>query len=334
MSASQGALSRRYPAGDPRIVMIAALPIVAALLATGLTSAEPQSDVLRLSAADAERSASTISLVREAVAGSTLIEVDPPQEGSALLAISASGRAVALADRVGELSGLLTLALEDGSQQLIPFPGLLAASFAVDGSWLAVIDGRGALWQLDAQSGQRKLLDDGPFVGSPLIADDGSLLMLAVPSVEAPFQSHLVRVTLPSGVAQTLSDEELVYAAFPLDGGALAIVAHDTGRTIVRQLTDTGERPWLDLGVGAVNVTVAPNGLVAFERTGEGIFVTAGPGSPPRSIGAGSRPCFAPDGSSLLVRRGSQRVAVALDGSLLATTDDLAGFAGSEGCLP
>ena len=334
MSASQGALSRRHPRGDPHIVAIAALPIVTALLVAGLASAEPQSGVLRLSAGDADRAGSSIRLVREAVAGSTLVELDSPPQGSTLLAVRPDGRVVAVADRVGELSGVLTLAADDGSQLSIPFPGLLEATFASDGSWLAVIDGRGALWQLAAASGERKLLLDGPFIGSPVIADDGSLLLLAGPSVEAPFQSHLVRAKPESGVAQRVSDEELVYGAFPLDGGALAIVAHDSGGTIVRRVTDGGDAPPLDLGVGAVNVTVARNGLVAFERVGEGIFVVDGPGSPTRGIGAGSRPCFARDGTSLLVQRDGQRVALGVDGSVLAVADGQAGFAGSEGCLP
>jgi hypothetical protein len=251
-----------------------------------------------------------------------------------LLAVSADGSAVALADRIGEQSGALTLAAADGSQLRIAVPGLLAATFAADASWLAVIDGRGALWQVNASIGRRELIADGPFIGSPVIGADGSLVMLAVPSVEAPYRSSLVRVAPDTGVVSVLSARELVYAAFPLDDGDLAVVAHEATGTVVGRVGRGGERPLADLGAGAVNVSVAVDGSIAFEVAGEGIFLVDQPGSAPRGLGIGTRPCFAPDGSSILVSRGQERVALSLDGSALAEADGLAGFAGSVGCLP
>lgn len=334
MSASQGAIVRRPP-GDPRIAALVIVPVLATtLLAAGLASAELQAGVTRLSAAEAERSGSRIELRSRAVGAATLVEVEQPADETSLLAVADDGSAVAVADRVGEASGVLTLAGADGAQLQVPFPGLLAATFAADGSWLAVVDGRGALWRVDAASGHAGLLADGPFVGSPLIDDDGSLLVLAVPSVEAPYQSHLVRLAPATGMAESLSEAELVYAAFPLETGDLAIVAHDVGGTTVRQLTAGGEVLLADLGMGAVNVVVAPSGRIAFERDGKGVFVVDMPGSGPRSIGAGSRPCFDADGSLLLVRRGSQRVALSIDGSLLAVAGRQAALTGSAGCLP
>ena len=333
MSASQGAVVRRT-IGDPRIAALVIVPVLATLAAVGLASAERQAGVTRLSAAEAERSGSMIELRSRAVGAATLVEVAQPADGMSLLAVTDDGRAVALADRVGEASGMLTLAGADGAQVQIPFAGLLAATFVADGSSLAVVDGRGALWSVDAASGHADLLADGPFVGSPVIDDDGSLLVLAVPSVEAPYQSHLVRLAPATGIAESLSEAELVYAAFPLEVGDLAIVAHGVGGTSVRQLTAGGERLLADLGIGAVNVAVAPNGRIAFERDGEGIFVVDAPGSAPQRVGPGSRPCFGPDGSLLLVRRGSQRVALSIDGSVQAVADGLAALAGSAGCLP
>lgn len=335
MSASQGAIVRHRIAGDPRIAVLAALPLIVTLLAAGVASADLPPGVIRLSPTEAERFGSVIHLVRRPVAGATLVEVDPPGPGASLLAMSSDGRVAALADRVGEPSGVLTLAMDDGSQLRIAFPGLLSAAFATDGSWLAVVDGRGALWRLDAASGIHELLLDGPFIGSPVIAADGSLLLLAVPSVEAPYRSHLVRLASGGETAQAISDTELVYAAFPLEGDALAVVMHDArSGTVVRRIAGGTERPWLELGDGAINVAVARNGLVAFERAGEGILMVDGSGSPPRSIGAGSRPCFGSEGSVLLVERDGGRVALAVDGSVLAVADHLAGLAGSEGCAP
>jgi len=333
MSASHGAIVRRHPSGDPRIAAFVAGPLILTVLAVGLASAEPPPGVTRMSAADAERAGSAIHLLKRAVGGSTFVQVDAPAKGMRLLAISADGADVALADQVGEVSGSLTLADSDGAQLGIPMPGLLAASFAADGAWLAVVDGRGALWRVDAASGRTVLLADGPFIGSPIIEGDGSLLMLATPSVEAPYESHLVRFVAATGVLTPLSDRELVYAAFPLDDGDLAIVAHEPDGTAVHRLAKTGEQLLVGLGLDAVNVTVAGNGRIAFERSGEILAIDA-PGSAPRSIGVGSRPCFAPDGSSLLIRRGNRTLVLDIAGSVLAASDEPAGFAASAGCLP
>ena len=332
MSSSQGVIARRQLRGDPRFAAFAAIPIVLAALAVGVASAGPVPGVTRLSAADAERSGATIRLLPHAVGSSTLVEVEPPSAGPSLLAVSPDGTAVALADRVGELSGSLTLADARGAQLRIQLSGLLAASFATDASWLAVIDGRGALWRVDAGSGRAELLDDGPFAGSPIVGADGSLILLAVPSVEAPYQSHLVELDPTNQFAAALSEADLVYAAFPLDGGGLAIVSHDPSGTQVQRLTADAAQVLAHLDPGAVNVAVAADGRIAYEHGADGIFVLDAAGATPRSVGIGSRPCFAPDGSSLLLRRGDERIALAIDGSVLAVIDELAGFAGSVGC--
>ena len=326
--------ARRKSLCDARIVALAALPLIFVLLVAGVASADLPAGVMRLSPADAERSGSIVQLTPRSVQGSTLVVVQPPTDGMSLLAVSADGSAVALTDLIGEQSAALTLAVADGSQLRIALPGVLAATFAADGSWLAVIDGRGALWRLDASTGQRDLIADGPFIGSPVIGADGSLVMLSVPSVEAPYRSQLVRVPAVTGVVSVLSAEELVYAAFPLDDGDLAVVAHEPTGTVVGRVGKRGERRLADLGAGAVNVNVAADGRIAFEVAGEGIFLVEMPGSAPRSLGVGTRPCFAPDGSSILVLRGQRPVALSLDGSPLAAADGLAGFAGSAGCLP
>ncbi|MEP7041187.1 MAG: hypothetical protein ABI864_06385 [Chloroflexota bacterium] len=334
MSASTHLSARRPSAGDSRIVVLVTLPIILVLFAVGVASADLPAGVTRLSAADAERSGSIVRLNRQSVGGSTLVEVKPPTDGMTLLAISSDGRVVALADQVGERSGTLTVAAADGSQLRVELPGLLAATFAVDGSSLAVIDGSGALWRVDAAAGRRELIAEGPFLGSPLIGADGSLVMLAVPSVEAPYRSTLVRIAPDSGLATVLTAEALVYAAFPLDDGDLAVVAHRPTGTVVDRVGGESERRLADLGAGAVNVTVAGDGRIAFEVAGEGIFVIELSGSVPRGLGAGTRPCFAADGMSVLVSRGAHRVALSLDCSQLAEVDGLAGFAGSAGCLP
>ena len=334
MSTYRGASARRHPAGNPRIAAYFVIPLILGLLAAGVASSEPPPGVARVSAAEAERTGSAIRLIRQPVGASTLVQVEAPDTSISLLAVSADGSRVALADQLGEASGSLTLAETDGEQLRIPMPGLLAASFATDGSWLAVIDGRGSLWRVDATSGRTAFLAEGPFIGSPVIDGDGSLLLLAVPSVHAPYQSRLVRVAPATSSVALLSEQELVYAVFPLDDGNLAVVSHDPAGTAVHRLTGDGESLLVDLGVGAVNVAVAPNGRIAFERSGDGVLVIDAPGSAPRSFGIGSRPCFAPDGSSLLVRRNDRTLALDVDGAVLAVADKPAAFAASAGCLP
>lgn len=334
MSASEGAIARRYPARNPRITTYLAMPIILTLVAVGVASAELPPGVTRVSAADAERMGSAIHLRRQPLGGATLVQVEAATTGMSLLAVSADGSQGALADQLGEASATLTLAKIDGQQLRITMPGLLAASFASDGTWLAVLDGRGALWRVDAVSGWSALLAEGPFIGSPIIEADGSLLLLAVPSVQAPYQSRLIRLAPATGAAARLSDEDLVYGAFPLDGGDLAIVAHQIDGNTVRRISGSRDRLLVDLGLGAINVAVAGNGRIAYERNGEGVYLVDTPSVTARRVGAGSRPCFSPDGSSILVRRGDQTLGLDLDGSVLAVADKPAGFAGSAGCLP
>jgi hypothetical protein len=336
MSATHGAIARRQAAGDiPRIAALAAVPLLLALLTVGIASAERPTGVTRLDAADAERAGSGIRLVPHAITSSSLVEVQAgaQAQGLSLLAVSADGSQAALADRVAALSGDLTEVHADGSQLRIQLPGLISAGFVAEGSWLAVIDGRGALWRVDAESGRAMPLADGPFIGSPIVEADGSLLLLAVPSVQAPYQSQLVRVVPETGVVTPLSSAELVYAAYPLSDGSLAIVAHEPGRMVVRRLAAEGEEPVADLGADAVNAAVAADGRhIAFERDGQGIFVVEAPGSAARRLGSGTRPCFSTDATAILVRRGAASVVLALDGSVLAVFDGEAAFAASAGC--
>lgn len=335
MSAYLRAGSRRLvPGGARRLAPVVALPLVFALLVVGLASAD-RPTAIHIDAADAARFGTTIHLLARPLGGSSLIEVETPStaaQTASLLAISPDGGQVALADQVGELSGQLTLARSDGSQLRVLLPGLIAASFDPDGAWLAVVDGRGALRRVDTASGETALLAPGPFLGSPIVRTDGSLMLLAVSSVEAPYRSQLVQFGPADGTVTPISADELVYAAFPLADGNVAVVAHEPGRTVVRSV---GGALLADLGPDAVNVAMAPDGgRIAYEVTGRGIYLIDGPGSSPRSLGAGSRPCFTADAAALLVRRRGGAVALALDGSVLVSTDHAAGLAGAVGCLP
>jgi len=335
MYLSLGGHARRQPPDEVRrIALLAAIPLLLAIFAAGVASADLPSRIVGLSAEDAARSGSAIGLVPHAVAGSSLLEVPTGDRATRLLAVSPDGAQVALADRVGELFGSLIVANADGSQLRVSLPGLLSAGYAADGSWLAAVDGRGVLWQIHPASGEVRQLAEGPFLGTPVAAADGSLMLLSVPSVAAPYRSRLIRIVPSSGAVTTLASDELVYAGYPLNDGTLAVVAHEPGGTVVRRIGPGVRQLLANLGPGAINVAVTKDGhRIAFEKAGSGIFLVDRPGAAPRSLGPGSRPCFAADGSTLLVQRGDASAALSVDGSVLAITDRLTGIVGSVGCL-
>jgi WD40-like Beta Propeller Repeat len=335
MPSRKRALARRCHRGIRRrtAVLLALTPFLASL-AVGVASADNPPAVTSISADDLARAGNQIGLVRHSLGGTSVVElVLPARSTSRQLAIAADGTAAALADQYGPLAALLTVARADGSQTRVNLPGLLGAGFAPDGAWLATIDGRGALWRIVTQSGSAILLADGPFVGSPIVAGDGSILLLAVPSVSAPISSTLVRLDPESGSTEALSADRLVYAAFPLADGGLALAAHEVGRTVVRRLVGNQSELVADLGPGAVDVTVAPDGQrIAFARGRDVIYLPL-PGGSAGRLGTGSSPRFAPDGSALMILDGGTTRVLALDGSELASYDAQAGFvACAAGC--
>ena len=335
MSAVLDAAPRRDPLADlRRLGSLVLLFVVLFLLAVGAASADRPPAVQRVSAAEAVRSGSLIEILDHSIGGSRLVEVNGPGP-NLLLAVAADGSQAALADQLGQVAGTLTLARRDGSQLRIALPGLLAAGFSPDGSHAAVVDGRGVLWAVDAGTGAATQVADGPFLGSPIVAADGSVLLLTVSSVEAPFRARAVRVDPSTGVATQLTRDDLDYAAFPLRGGSLAVISHESGGTAVRRIATGAFERITPLEPGAVNVVVAADGVrVAYEIVGRGIFLLDGHGSSPTRVGAGSHPCFSADASVLLVRRGSGTATLALDGSVLGITNGQAGLAGAVGCLP
>ncbi len=288
------------------------------------------------SIADASRAPLHLDAAQARSAG-VLLEVRPHPElpvallevrGSAVasferrarvLAAAPDGTLLAVAERVGQDPTTLVVAALDGGQLRVPFDGLLAASFAPDGTWLAVSDGLGQLWQVDAQDGDAELVSAGPFAGSLVVEESGAILALAVPSVEAPYASRLVRVE-PDGRLDQLIDEELVYDVMTLADGSLAVVAHRPEGTRLMRLEQGRMGAVADLGPGAVHVAVSDDlGVLAWERSGE-VFARVGDGAPVR-VARGENPRLAADGSLLLVDDTGRTSVFDLDGSLLAELD-------------
>ena len=339
MSARSRAPARYHPPGRPQGGLrrtMTLLPLVIALGAgaAGIASAEPPSGVTTLNASEAARSGLAIVLVRHPELDSRLVEMRVDSTGSRgrLLAVAPDAGTLAVADRVDLASATLSLARADGSQLQIAMPGLLAAAFAPDASWLAVIDGSGSLWKVAAESGATSRLAGGPFLGPVTVEPGGTVLLASVASVDAPFISRLVRFDPADGSVAILSADQLVYGSTLLADGSIAVVAHQPGGTVVRQLTTLGERQLADLGPGAINVAISPDGSqIAWERHADGVYVFEPKKGGARRIASGARPRFAPDGKSLLVDDGEGTVLLALDGSPLARFSGAAEFAGCVG---
>lgn len=300
------------------------LPAVLAVTTIGAAgvAAERPSAVTQLSAGEAASAGLGLAMARRQVGTAELVELRGTAGGHgrsmpSLLAVSLDGSLAALADVRGQDPTSLTIARADGSQLRVAVQGALAAAFAADASALAFVDGLGRLAMVDLSDGAATAVSDGPFLGPLSVGSDGSVLALSVSSVEAPFASHVVRVA-PDGSLNVLSDEALAYAASPLADGSLAIVAHRTTGTVVQQVRDGVATMLVDLGPGAINVSVAPNAAaVAFERGGDVFVQQLGPQMAQSHIGSGSNPRYAPDGSELLVDAGGASRLVALDGTIL-----------------
>jgi len=317
--------------GAMRVAALTSLAAMLAIIASHAHSADGAGTARRLTPLDARRAGVVVDLVRAEVAGHQLVQARLPQsdaEGGAdaarrLLAIRSDGGTVAVADRIAADHATLTLAQADGSQLQVELPGLIAAGFAVDGTWLAVVDGRGALSRVDAATGERDAIADGPFLGPLTVTAAGDVILQRVASVEAPFRSTLVSVDPVDGMLEARSGEELVYGATLLDDGSLAIVAHRPEGTQVRRIGPDGQDELLaDLGAGAVNAAVSPDAShVAWERHPDGVLVLdIGSGQITRIVG-GSQARFSPDGTALLVMIGDRAQLVGLDGRRLADLD-------------
>lgn len=338
MSTFRRASARNVPRARRRLLaLVTLLPLVTGL-AMGVASAEPPPAVLRLSASEAQRSGAAISLLRHDLPGAALLEVAPPPSSTAHwpLAAAADGRIVALSGPPGTLDGELTIASADGSQVRIHLAGVSGAGFAPAGDRLAAIDGNGSLWLVDAGSGASRRVADGPFVGSPVFAADGSLLVLSASSVEAPYRSSPVRIDPEGGSATPLSGDELVYGVFPLADGALALVVHQPGGTVVKRVGGGDASVLADLGPDATSVDVSADGSrIAFQRGALGVFLIDGLGAPARHVGAGSAPTISPDGGLLLVRRGASTALLSSDAAVLGEYAGAVAFIDCEGgCLP
>lgn len=302
----------------------------------------------RLSAEQAEDAGQEIDLAERPVGASTLLvatlpdpdgdTVAPAFEAARLLDSSRSGATILVADVVADFAANVTVQSDDGSQLLVSVPGVIDGELAPDGTWAAVIDGIGRLLRLDPATGATEELARGPFLGPIFFESEGTLLLLAVSSVEAPWQSRLVRLDPVTGASLALSGDELVYGAIPLADG-LAYSAHDTelGSTVVRLVAPTGPQLLADLGPQAIEVDVSRDGSsIAYEVVGEGVYLRSAADGTTSRVGPGGDPRFSPDGELLAVERGRGTAILRRDGSVADRVSELtvAWSECSEECAP
>ena len=312
-----------------RLLAIGSLALIlVSQLIGGPARAEPPPPTSLLSADEVAQGDQSIALAERAEGASTLLvatlpEAAPGERGEALdaarlLDVAPESGTVLATDLVADLSGTLTVQREDGSQTLVTVPGVTDGELSPDASWVAMIDGIGRLLRVEAATATISEIATGPFLGPISFEADGTLLLLAVSSVEAPWQSRLIRLDPTNGAMVALSGDELVYGAVQTTAG-IAYAAHDatTGTTVVRRVAATGPQLIADLGPSATDVDIARDGsAIAYEVVGDGVYLTAPGSGRATRIGAGSDPRFSPDGELLAVRRGASTVVLARDGSL------------------
>jgi hypothetical protein len=295
----------RLPVGS--VLLAVLVPLMA--MALSVSGAPAPAAARRITAAEAERQGLALGVVARSVLGESLLTANLPEADASvdprgLLDAAAGGGLVAAADRIGPKATELIVADTDGGQLRVPMSGLIGATFAPDGTWLAVIDGGGALLRVSSADGATRQLADGPFLGHPVVASGGDVLLLAVASVEAPYRSQLVRVTPDGEVGDPLTEDELVYGASLLDDGSVAVIAHTPAGSRVTRLIDGAAATLATLEPGAIHAVVSGDGSqIAWEA--EGDIYLRGPNGKVTHLGPGSRPRFAPDGRAILVDRGS-----------------------------
>jgi len=319
--------------------MLGLLPLASGLM-LGSAVAERAPAVSRVSSDEAAQSGQSIVIARHDDLAAGLAEVRVPssisvtRNGGAdqLLAVAPDAAAAAVAGLIGPGTTPLILARTDGSQLQVELPGLIAAAYAPDSSWIGVIDGRGALWRVAATDGAAEQVAAGPFIGEPVIEADGSVQVVRVPSVEAPFRSELVSVK-PEGTATALTSEALVYGAQPMADGSLAVVAHRPTGTVVLRLAGGRASVMADLGADAVHVAVDRRAAAVAWDQGGSVFLQRLPDGRAEQIAAGTHPRFSADGQALLVDLPTGTQLIEADGDLVATfTTQLAFASCTEEC--
>jgi hypothetical protein len=332
----------------PRIVLlVAALAAAAGLAAAVLVSppaqAGPPPAVTVLDAAALRDSGRSLAIELATVDGVPL--VDPRAGGGAVafrsLATSADGSRVAVSTGPPGQVGPLVLARSDGTQLEVALPGVRGASFEAEGGWLAVVDLAGALWRVDADTGEAIRVADGPFDLDPTVLPDGRILVLRLSAVDAPTWSA-PEIVDPAGgtpvpvVAGPGPADQLVYGATALADGSIALVRHRRGGGLSVTLVSPhgAERQVHELDGGS-SVAVSPEGEWLAWSEADGTWLAHPGDRRPLRIGPAGPARFSPDGSLLLLFGAGGSTVVDTTGHREADVGPLACWlGGGRGCRP
>jgi hypothetical protein len=319
----------------PRLTILTLLALTLSIGGAGMASAQPPAPAVVVLTADAAtRAGLAIPIELGTFMGDAVVQVTLGSSGAGsesarrtalrVMSVAPGGSAVAIADRIDDPAGGLTIAHPDGSQVRTALPGVTGAVFAPDGAWLAAVDGRGRIWRVDSQSGSASRLADGPFAGAVTFEQSGAVVAIAVASVEAPYSSRLVRIDPQDGRLADVAgiDAPLVLAAQPLTDGSLAAVIHPLGGGIaVRRVTHLGSAPLTDIGPSAADVAVSPDGdFVAYAVANDGVYLIDVRRGVTARLGDGDLPRFAPNARALLVQAsGGRTIVIGFDGRTIQT---------------
>jgi hypothetical protein len=257
------------------------------------------------------------------------------------LAASPDGTTVAISPVDPGQPGPLVLARADGAQLEVALPGVRGAAFSPDGTWLAVVDGAGALWRVDAGSGAALPLAEGPFGPDPSVPEEGHILVIRLSSLEAPFWADAELIDASSGSAASLDPTtepgaQLVYAASPFADGGVALVRHRVGGGVAVLRASPGQAPTELADLETAMVAVSPTGdWLAWIEADVVRLAPTGSSNKPTDLGRGSAARFAPDGSLVLVLGDQSASVFDLDGVRVGEATTSACWIGDgRGCRP
>jgi hypothetical protein len=322
--------------------VVAALVLAVAAAGAGLrpAGAEPAPEVIELDAAAAEQTGLALELPVRSVGGHPVVEPRSRRaDAPAVLAVAPDGTSAALAS-AGAQVGPLVLSRPDGAVLQVSLPGARGAAYEPGGGWLAVVDLSGALWRVDAASGEARRLSDGPYASDLTVLPDGRVLALTLSAVDAPLWSYPTWVDATSGSAVPVdpadSGSGIVYRAVALQDGRVAVARREVGGGVVVELGAPG-RPGALLGrlEGASLLDVSADGThLAWVASGRAMSVT-GDDPAPRDLGPGRTVRFAPAGLLLMVVDGGQAVVFEPGGVVQAILSSSACWlGGGRGCRP
>jgi hypothetical protein len=326
-------------------VPVAALALIAVVIGISpQVRAGPPPAVTHFAPEQIRGGSRAVDLVVRSVGGATWLEPIRPGGSPSPSSVAASpgGGSVVLGGPDSAPASSLSVAHSDGSQLEVALPGIRGAAFDAAGDQLAVVDGTGALWRVEARSGLAAFVAAGPYGSDPAWLADGGILAVHLSSADAPAWSAAVIVDPDTGVERPVGDggaasDQIVYQAIPLADGDVVLVRHRVGGgVVVARIASDGAETLLFERDDAPIMDVSPDGQWIAWTANDRAW--AGPAASPslaHELGSGDAVRFSPDGMYILVF--NPGAAVVMDRGGVHLTDAGASacwLGGGRGCRP